>query len=83
MADGLSVVTKHWDEDPYEVAHARAKGLRAMLVHVIGEGGEVFRGMRADLQDEYLAAAEEMADELCEALDALPDYERKATNKAA
>jgi hypothetical protein len=85
MADGLSVVRKQWtsEEDPYEVAHARALGLRAMLQHVTGEGGEVFRNMREDMQDEYLATAEELADQLCDALSALPDYERKKVANVA
>jgi len=72
-----SVTQPPSDDDPYEVAYARARSLKAMLVLACGEGGESLRNLNDTLQDDYIAAAEEFADQLIRALDALPEYDRR------
>jgi len=70
--------------DPYEVALSRANFLKAMLAMACGEGGETLRRYNDQIQDDYMAAASEFADQLREALDAIPEYDRwKAATKAA
>jgi len=58
-------------DHPYDVAISRALFLKAMLVMSCGDGGEAFRGMNEDLQEEYMAAMSHFSSELCDALPAL------------
>ena len=71
------------NEDPYEVAMDRARALQAMLLMTVGEGGGAFRCMNDTLQEDYLAAAQELSDQLCHALSALPVYDKLKAAKAA
>jgi hypothetical protein len=57
------------NSDQYEHAHTRARQLRALLIMSFGEGGEVFRRMSRELQDDYLWLAGDLANEIENTLD--------------
>ncbi len=50
--------------DAFERAHTISMQLHALLAHCIGEGGEAFRNLNNQLQDNYLWLACELADEI-------------------
>lgn len=57
--------------DHQDVVETKARQLRALLENTYGGGGEAFRGLNEQLQDHYMWACADMADEIVKSLDAL------------
>ncbi len=57
------------NSDAFEHAHTCAIQLRALLVHCVGEGGEAFRALNEQMQDNYLWLACDLVEEIEKTLD--------------
>lgn len=67
MADQTVVQTAHDKYETFDKLQAKLCQLRALLVSIYGGGGESFRGMNDELQDNFIWACADMAEE-CERL---------------
>ncbi len=65
----MSAATKQVPIRTIDRATQLANQLEAMLVHAYGTGGEAFRGMSDEIQDNYLWLAADLAAEMVKLLE--------------